>query len=189
MWELLSPVARRVAIETLKEKRVAVDASIWLVQFLKAMRDDEGNPVPNAHLLGTFQRLCKLLYHQIRPVFVFDGGAPALKCKILLRRSQRRNNQARWRSSYGTAKGATPAHRAAAGCRRRPLAFRHPPASSTHAQAAKLRRTAQKLLLNRLARATVLAPYITHHNATDTQTRAERERDRETERDRERQRE
>ena len=86
LWDLLSPVGRRVAIETLKEKRLAVDVSIWLVQFIKAMRDDDGRPVQNAHLLGTFQRICKLLYHRVKPILVFDGGAPALKRKTVLRR-------------------------------------------------------------------------------------------------------
>lgn len=39
----------------------------------QAMRDNEGNMVQNAHLLGMFTRICRLLYHHIRPVFVFDG--------------------------------------------------------------------------------------------------------------------
>jgi XPG N-terminal domain len=114
--------------------RVA-DASIWLVQFIKAMRNQEGDLVRNAHLRGFFSRICKcgmvpqavwglfdcsavhgcvyiyvhdaarlrlqlatalktpvhmhhvviarlccrLLFHRVRPVFVFDGGTPAEK--------------------------------------------------------------------------------------------------------------
>jgi hypothetical protein len=61
------------------------DASIWLNQFVKAMRDSEGNLLRNAHLLGFFRRVCKLLYYRILPVFVFDGGAPALKLATLVR--------------------------------------------------------------------------------------------------------
>ena len=52
MWTLLEPTGRRVNIEALGGKRVAVDASIWLVQFIKAMRDDRGEMLSNAHLLG-----------------------------------------------------------------------------------------------------------------------------------------
>ena len=48
------------------------------------MRDKHGNPVPNAHLVGLFNRVCKLLYYGIKPVFVFDGGVPHLKKKTLV---------------------------------------------------------------------------------------------------------
>jgi len=64
---------------------VPADASIWLNQFLKAMRDSEGNLLRNAHLLGFYRRICKLLFYRIVPVFVFDGGAPALKLATLVR--------------------------------------------------------------------------------------------------------
>ncbi|RKO96441.1 XPG N-terminal, partial [Caulochytrium protostelioides] len=43
LWSLVEPVARPVRMETLQNKRLAVDASIWLHQFLAAMRDGEGN--------------------------------------------------------------------------------------------------------------------------------------------------
>ncbi|CAA6669033.1 unnamed protein product [Spirodela intermedia] len=71
LWELLAPVGRRVSVETLAGKR-----SIWLVQFIKAMRDEKGEMVRNAHILGFFRRICKLLFLRTRPVFVFDGGTP-----------------------------------------------------------------------------------------------------------------
>jgi len=79
LWSLLEPAARPVRVETLAGKRLAVDASIWLYQFLKAMRDDEGNVLRSAHILGFFRRICKLLFHNIKPIFVFDGGVPELK--------------------------------------------------------------------------------------------------------------
>jgi len=52
LWKLLAPAGRLVDISTLRGKKLAIDASIWLTQFLKAMRDDEGKMVPNAHLIG-----------------------------------------------------------------------------------------------------------------------------------------
>ena len=52
LWSLLEPVGRRVNIEALSGRRVAVDASIWLVQFIKAMRDEQGDMIHNAHVLG-----------------------------------------------------------------------------------------------------------------------------------------
>ncbi|RIA82651.1 XPG N-terminal domain-containing protein [Glomus cerebriforme] len=90
LWDLISPVARTVKLESLNNKRLAIDASIWLYQFLTAMRDKEGNRLKNAHLLGFFRRICKLLFYNIKPVFVFDGGAPELKRLALNERRKRR---------------------------------------------------------------------------------------------------
>jgi hypothetical protein len=91
LWQLLEPVGRRVNIETLTNKRLAIgaprtathavplqppapagrcthadhtgcvraDASIWLHQFLAAMRDQRGEVIHNAHLLGFFRRICR----------------------------------------------------------------------------------------------------------------------------------
>ena len=58
--ELLSTTGRRVNVDTLEGRVVAVDASIWMIQFLKAMRDERGDLMKNAHLLGLFRRLCKV---------------------------------------------------------------------------------------------------------------------------------
>ncbi|KAJ6841304.1 DNA repair protein UVH3 [Iris pallida] len=91
LWELLAPVGRRVSVETLAGKRLAVDASIWMVQFVKAMRDDKGDMVRNAHLLGFLRRILKLLFLRARPVFVFDGGTPALKRRTIAARRRQRD--------------------------------------------------------------------------------------------------
>ncbi|KAK3283757.1 hypothetical protein CYMTET_8569, partial [Cymbomonas tetramitiformis] len=109
LWNLLEPCGRRITVEALGNKVLAVDASIWLVQFIKAMRDDRGEMVRNAHLLGFFRRICRMLFHRIRPVFVFDGATPALK--------------------------------------RRTTALRR---RLKEKQSAKIRKTAEKLLLNQL---------------------------------------
>ncbi|GMH82863.1 hypothetical protein TrST_g8978 [Triparma strigata] len=93
LWALLLPISRRVSIETLTNKVLAVDASIWLVQFVKAMRDSEGNMNRNAHLLGTLRRILKLLFHHIQPIFVFDGSTPAIKLQELRARRDRREKQ------------------------------------------------------------------------------------------------
>lgn len=58
---------------------MAIDSSIWIYQFQATMRDKDGRALVNAHLLGFLRRICKLLFYGIKPVFVFDGGAPALK--------------------------------------------------------------------------------------------------------------
>ncbi|EEH06469.1 DNA excision repair protein Rad2 [Histoplasma capsulatum G186AR] len=93
LWTVVKPCARPIKIETLNRKRLAVDASIWIYQFLKAVRDKEGNALRNAHIVGFFQRICKLLYFGIKPVFVFDGGAPTLKRQTIMSRKQRREGK------------------------------------------------------------------------------------------------
>lgn len=93
LWKILEPAHRPVKLETLARKRLAVDASIWIYQFLKAVRDADGNALHNSHIVGFFRRICKLLFHGIRPVFVFDGGAPALKRQTIAGRKQRREGK------------------------------------------------------------------------------------------------
>ncbi|PKA54841.1 DNA repair protein UVH3 [Apostasia shenzhenica] len=92
LWELLAPVGRRVSVETLSGKKLAIDASIWMIQFMKAMRDERGEMVRNAHVLGFFRRICKLLFLRTKPVFVFDGGTPALKRRTAAARRRHREN-------------------------------------------------------------------------------------------------
>ncbi|KAG7918228.1 hypothetical protein OGATHE_000989 [Ogataea polymorpha] len=90
LWEIVGPTARPVRLEAMAKKRLAVDASIWIYQFLKAVRDVQGNQLVNSHIVGFFRRICKLLYFGIRPVFVFDGGAPLLKKQTISKRREKR---------------------------------------------------------------------------------------------------
>ncbi|KAK9245383.1 hypothetical protein V1506DRAFT_560296 [Lipomyces tetrasporus] len=93
LWTVLGPVARPVKLESLRGKRLAVDASIWIYHFLKAVRDKDGNALPNAHIVGFFRRICKLLFYGIRPVFVFDGDAPLIKKQTIAGRKQQRKGR------------------------------------------------------------------------------------------------
>ncbi|VUC38257.1 unnamed protein product [Clonostachys rosea] len=93
LWTVVQPCARPTNLETLNRKRLAVDASIWIYQFLKAVRDKEGNALRNSHVVGFFRRICKLLWVGILPVFVFDGGAPALKRATIQGRKRRREGR------------------------------------------------------------------------------------------------
>lgn len=93
LWGILEPTSRAVRLESLSRKRMAVDASIWIYQFLKAVRDKSGNSLTSSHIVGFFRRICKLLYFGIQPVFVFDGGAPALKRETINKRKERRQGK------------------------------------------------------------------------------------------------
>lgn len=90
LWHLLQPCARPTQLESLEGRRLAIDSSIWLYHFQMAMRDKEGRTLSNAHILGFLWRILKLIHYGIRPIFVFDGGAPVMKRQTLVGRRQRK---------------------------------------------------------------------------------------------------
>ncbi|THV07342.1 PIN domain-like protein [Dendrothele bispora CBS 962.96] len=94
LWTLLTPVGRPVMLENMEGKTVAIDSSIWIYQFQATMRAKDGRTLVNAHVLGFLRRLCKLLFYGMKPVFVFDGGAPALKRSTLNERRKKKSGAA-----------------------------------------------------------------------------------------------
>ncbi|KAI6168059.1 hypothetical protein EDD17DRAFT_1453682, partial [Pisolithus thermaeus] len=94
LWSLLEPVGRPIPLENMEGKALAIDSSIWIYQFQATMRDKDGRALVNAHVLGFLRRICKLLFHGIRPVFVFDGGAPALKRNTITDRKKKKSGAA-----------------------------------------------------------------------------------------------
>ena len=77
-------------------RKVAVDASMCIYQFLIAVRQ-EGNGVltneegeTTSHLMGMFYRTIRLMENGIKPVYVFDGKPPDLKGGELAKRQERR---------------------------------------------------------------------------------------------------
>lgn len=76
-------------------RKVAIDASMCLYQFLIAVRQD-GNVLQNeegettSHLMGMFYRTIRMIENGIKPVYVFDGKPPQLKFGELEKRSERR---------------------------------------------------------------------------------------------------
>ncbi|KAH9959585.1 hypothetical protein BC827DRAFT_1212397 [Russula dissimulans] len=94
LWDLLTPLGRPVLLETMEGKALAIDSSIWIYQFQATMRDKEGKALVNAHVLGFMRRICKLLFYGIKPVFVFDGGAPALKRNTIAERKRKKSGAA-----------------------------------------------------------------------------------------------
>ncbi|THH07366.1 hypothetical protein EW145_g3430 [Phellinidium pouzarii] len=94
LWSLLTPAGRPVMLETVEGKSMAIDSSIWIYQFQATMRDKDGRALVNAHVLGFLRRICKLLFYGIKPVFVFDGGAPALKRMTITERKKKKSGAA-----------------------------------------------------------------------------------------------
>lgn len=76
-------------------RKVAIDASMCIYQFLIAVRQ-EGNMLTNAegettsHLMGMFYRTIRLIDNGIKPVYVFDGKPPEMKSGELAKRHERR---------------------------------------------------------------------------------------------------
>uniref|UniRef100_A0A1A9WIS1 Flap endonuclease 1 n=1 Tax=Glossina brevipalpis TaxID=37001 RepID=A0A1A9WIS1_9MUSC len=78
-------------------RKVAIDASMCLYQFLIAVRA-EGAQLTNvdgettSHLMGMFYRTIRLLENGIKPVYVFDGKPPISKSGELAKRAERRED-------------------------------------------------------------------------------------------------
>ena len=81
LWQLLDPCSRPTKLQALEGKKIAIDVSIWLHQATKGVRTNSAN----AHLQVLYNRICKLLYFKIKPIFVFDGqNVPILKRRVLV---------------------------------------------------------------------------------------------------------
>lgn len=82
-------------LKNLFGRKIAVDASMCIYQFLIAVRQ-EGSNLANedgettSHLMGMFYRTIRLLENGIKPVYVFDGKPPQLKGGELQKRQERR---------------------------------------------------------------------------------------------------
>lgn len=72
-------------LKNLFGRKVAIDASMCLYQYLIAVRQQDGLNLTNengeitSHLLGMYYRTLRLVESGIKPVYVFDGKPPMLK--------------------------------------------------------------------------------------------------------------
>ncbi|RKO93681.1 PIN domain-like protein, partial [Blyttiomyces helicus] len=77
-------------------RKVAVDASMSIYQFLIAVRQQDGMQLTNeagettSHLMGMFYRTVRMMENGIKPVYVFDGKPPTLKSGELKKRGEKR---------------------------------------------------------------------------------------------------
>lgn len=76
-------------------RKIAIDASMSIYQFLIAVRSD-GSQLTNeageitSHLMGMFYRTIRMIENGIKPVYVFDGKPPLMKSGELAKRKEKR---------------------------------------------------------------------------------------------------
>ncbi|KAK8846798.1 flap endonuclease 1 [Kwoniella newhampshirensis] len=83
-------------MKTLFGRKVAIDASMSIYQFLIAVRQQDGQMLMNesgdvtSHLMGFFYRTIRMVDHGIKPCYIFDGKPPELKGGVLAKRFAKR---------------------------------------------------------------------------------------------------
>ncbi|MCL5412201.1 MAG: flap endonuclease-1 [Candidatus Marsarchaeota archaeon] len=99
-------VRRRLSLDELNGRRVAIDAYNAIYQFLSIIRQPDGTPLMDSdgrvtsHLSGLFYRTIELVEHGIAPVYVFDGIPSMLKQKTIEARMRRRDEAyAQWQEA------------------------------------------------------------------------------------------
>ncbi|QLG72612.1 hypothetical protein HG535_0D03200 [Zygotorulaspora mrakii] len=87
---------RKSDIKAFFGRKVAIDASMSLYQFLIAVRQQDGGQLTTetgettSHLMGMFYRTLRMIDNGIKPCYVFDGKPPTLKSHELDKRTSRR---------------------------------------------------------------------------------------------------
>ncbi|KAI9266384.1 PIN domain-like protein [Helicostylum pulchrum] len=77
-------------------RKVAIDASMCIYQFMIAVRQQDGQLLQNedgettSHLMGLFYRTVRMVDNGIKPVYVFDGKPPTMKSGELAKRKARK---------------------------------------------------------------------------------------------------
>ncbi|XP_014674476.1 PREDICTED: flap endonuclease 1-like [Priapulus caudatus] len=90
-----SSAIKENAIKNYFGRKIAIDASMSIYQFLIAVRQD-GSALTNdagettSHLMGLFYRTIRMMENGIKPVYVFDGKPPTLKGGELAKRQEKR---------------------------------------------------------------------------------------------------
>ena len=91
---------RDVPLSSLHGRKIAIDASMAIYQFLIAIRSGGPNQAAmmltnadgetTSHIQGIFNRTIRFITEGIRPVYVFDGKPPQFKSGELMKRREKR---------------------------------------------------------------------------------------------------
>jgi len=89
-------IKKDISFDDLKNKRIAIDFSNVVYQFLSNIRQLDGTPLMDkngqvtSHLVGIFSRSANLIEKGIKICYVFDGKPPLLKLKEREEREHRK---------------------------------------------------------------------------------------------------
>ena len=87
---------REISFDDMEKKKIAVDASNMLFQFISSIRQRDGTPLidsngnTTSHLVGIFSRITNLMSKEIKVCFIFDGKPPELKAMVKKERERRK---------------------------------------------------------------------------------------------------
>ena len=87
---------KQITFEELSHKKIAIDASNMLYQFVSSIRQQDGTPLMDSnnkitsHLQGILSRLTNLMFKNIKLAVVFDGKPPILKINEQENRAHRK---------------------------------------------------------------------------------------------------
>lgn len=90
--ELVKEVKRKITLESLSNRIIAIDAFNTIYQFLAIIRQRDGTPLKDyngnvtSHLSGLFYRTINFIEHGIKSVYVFDGIPSKLKLETIKER-------------------------------------------------------------------------------------------------------
>lgn len=93
--------AKEIRLESLSNRRIAIDMYNTLYQFLTIIRGADGRPLTDSknrvtsHLTGIFYRTCNFLSTGLKPIYVFDGKPPKIKREEAERRRATREEASR----------------------------------------------------------------------------------------------
>ncbi|AQZ17735.1 RAD27 (YKL113C) [Zygosaccharomyces parabailii] len=96
--EHVPSAVRKSDIKAFFGRKVAIDASMSLYQFLIAVRQQDGAQLSTesgettSHLMGMFYRTLRMIDNGIKPCYVFDGKPPILKAHELGKRADKRES-------------------------------------------------------------------------------------------------
>ena len=88
--------AKQTKIEDLRGRKIGIDVSNMLYQFLSSIRQPDGTPLQDSkgnitsHLMGLSTRIPNLMEQGIKLVFVLDGIPPEIKAKEISSRIKRK---------------------------------------------------------------------------------------------------
>ena len=79
---------KHIHIDKFRDKRIAIDASLYIYQSLINI-PNTGNGKSNNHILGIYNKTIYYLSYGIKPIYIFDGKPPDDKYETIMERKKK----------------------------------------------------------------------------------------------------